>query len=482
MTKEELQIIYSKKIRPVKIFQKALAYLCVGLLLFFIVTAVPRCSGGNFLYNFELKVAKWPLNEIPQNVSRALSPSHNMSARGISPSAGSNTAQGDSWKSVPEQDAWSANNRASSATSAVPRQPSNRHVATQAPSSGTQANRLPRTITPAQDLFWKSMFERYAVKIKIDDPTKYYRIDFKIGGFPLNNRTPSYAELAFEVYNAERDYLFSFYADNYWHQSGYDDGYWHQWNYNESLKLKFPKKGEYYIVCGASGQYQAQIYQIMQNYSGGAVTAYLYEGVKPFSTFPLIFAMIIFSILILIFFTMKMGALPNYLVVGGYLNFNKYNYIVELPSQGDEKNLFQITGYIRTKNVANYRELILTRDGFSTYLEAEKEVESSGDSTKTYYYFYYYDDFPEDAFEQSPDVSTVSYKGKTFFSKSGPKSKTYEYHYANGLNESVKKVVNDFAASKGTEYVTFEYIDDPKEFDVSYGKEIKNLTVWKVAK
>ena len=490
MTKDELQIIYSKKIRPIRIVQKIFAYLSAATLLFFIVTAITRCSSGDFFFNFNLKVSPFPLNEIPANVAASIRSGNDSSVANFASANRSSAAASqasDSWASHTSSgtantqsasDSWGGSSRATS-----PPQPT---AAPQASASNRPASR-PRAAATSnpnspENIFWKKMFEKYALKIKIDDAAKYYRIDFRIGGFPRNNRTPSYAELAFEVYNSEKDYLFTFYADNYWHQSGYDDGYWHQWNYVEKLKVNFPKKGEYYIVCAASGQYRTQVYQIMQQYSYGSVKANVFAGVKPFSTGSFIFALISFIFITTILFAMKMGTLPQNLIVSGHLNFEKYNYIAELPSKTSEKNLFQITGYIRTKNKANYRELILTKDGMSTFLETERETEDEGDSKRIYYYFYYYDEFPDDLFEDVPSGNTASYKGKTFYSKSGLKEKTFEYHYANGLKESVKKSVKDFAASRETEYMSFEYTSDPKEFDVSYGYEIKDITVWKVAK
>jgi hypothetical protein len=71
---------------------------------------------------------------------------------------------------------------------------------------------------------WQADFEKYARKITIANADSVHRLDLILTALPKND--PPHVELSFEVYDSDKDYLFSFYADDYWHQDGYDDGYW----------------------------------------------------------------------------------------------------------------------------------------------------------------------------------------------------------------------------------------------------------------
>ncbi len=328
----------------------------------------------------------------------------------------------------------------------------------------------------------KTLFQKYAKKVTINNAKDMYRLMLRISRLPLNR--PRYVEIAFEVYNNERDYLFTFYADNFWHQSGYDDGYWHQWNYTERVDVKFPYNGEYYFVAAIGKNTNSRaMYDAVRRYANGELMVHLYKGVKPVSMGTFVFAFVIFTVITVILFKTSTGAMAKRKMSSPkiWINFEKNHYIVKLPDKISKKP-FYVSGYIVKTNKKGTAEYILTQNNVNTYLEVEQEIEYDDDSRKTSYYFYYYETLPEDEFDNVPEGKNyLNYKNHKFKeTRDSGKPKKYKIVYSNGLSEEIEKTVINFGTTDEKQYLSFEWIDNKDNFDVSYGYEIKGPKIWEV--
>lgn len=455
MEQEELKKIYDKKIKPKVILGTINALIALFLVFFFPVVGIYKCSQGKFKEKVILNVAPYPLNELPTGYSGSGTSGYRANESNDFNSQNDSSASG-SWNSP------STNSK------------SNSSIPDGAKSVNTNANRI-----------WTSMFNRYAVKINVKNVNDLHRIYFKIGGFPLNHRNPNYAEVAYEVYNKDKDYLFTFYADNYWHQSGYDDGYWHQWNYTEDFEIEFPKPGTYYLIAGVPpGRYHDTIYSIMQRYSNGQVSAIIWSGIKSVSVFPIVFSMIFFGITSVILLIFRKGQMNKYNLTAGKFDFENKNYIVKLPDTISD-GLFEVIGFIQTEGSYYSKiELIVSKDNQSSFLEVEREI----DDGKTTYYYYLYNKFPEQnqSFANFTSANSLLYEGHTYRLYNKLSKKKVKTTYNNGLTqESVKNIYNFSSNINYIEnWLCLEY-DTSKginEYEVSQGIKINDMNIWEVNK
>jgi hypothetical protein len=336
----------------------------------------------------------------------------------------------------------------------------------------------------ADKKIWQESFDKYARKITINNSETIYKFELVIRSLPLNR--PSHVELAFEIYNNDKDYLFTFYADDYWNQDGYDEGHWHEWNYKEELTLQFPKNGDFYILAGVpAGKDNSIFFETLLKYADGRVSASIFSGVKPLSPVPLVFGIILLLVASVLLFIFRTGDVANYKIVWGNLFFESKDYLVKIKGEKGS-GLYFVRGYI--KNIAmrgewsDTIELILLRDGSECYLEIEKEIESSGDSATTKYYYYLYDLVKGDIFKKLPRGATIEFQGKNFKLETEKGLREYNFVYHHGKKETLKRVDFDYGYHD-EEFLSFEYPEkDEDEFDVSYGKKIKKAMVWEVTK
>ncbi len=334
-----------------------------------------------------------------------------------------------------------------------------------------------------REQYRKAFFEKYAKKVTIKNSKDMYRLRLRVARLPLNR--PRYVEIAFEVYNNESEYLFTFYADNFWHQSGYDDGYWHQWNYIETVDVKFPYNGEYYFVAaiGKNRNFRA-MYQAVRQSSGGQISVSLYKGIKPISIGAFIFAFFVFLIFTIILFAIASGAKSKAGLIYPKTNidFEKNHYIAKFPPTISKKP-FYVSGYQKCKNKRNVVEYILTQDSVNYFLEIEQEIEFDEGSKKTFYYSYFYKMLPESDFQNVPEQSTILFDDKNFkdISKFTTPQK-YQIVYSNGLSEEIKKTVKDYGVQNEDYYISFEWMDSKDNFDASYGAAVKGFKIWEVKK
>ncbi len=324
---------------------------------------------------------------------------------------------------------------------------------------------------------WNAAFTKYAYKIKITNANKTHRFKFRIKNWPVDNSYYGYGEIAFEVYNKDKDYLFTFTGDNYWNQKGYDDGYWHEYNLADKVHVKFPSNGDYYIFAGVPpGSYRSKIYNRLAQYSDGKVYYQLMSGDEPVSFMGVLIAFAFFLIAGIVLFTIRTGEYNKNFVVSAYFKFKEKDYIVKLPDTVS-KELYTVAGYSKTKGVYNTIEVILNKDGVNTFLEVEREREEN----RTFFYCYHYDSFPENDFSKIPTDNYIQFLGKKFKRLKSTKVEVTHY-YNNGLNETVVKNIINYGTANEQEYISFEYTDNPSEFDVSYGKEVKPVRFWEVKK
>jgi hypothetical protein len=74
-----------------------------------------------------------------------------------------------------------------------------------------------------------------------------------------------------EVLDAKKDYLFSF-GKELWHEAGYDsDGAWQESDNSYSIKLTFPKPGQYYLNLKTDGSYNPDAVRVTISKKRGSV-------------------------------------------------------------------------------------------------------------------------------------------------------------------------------------------------------------------
>lgn len=311
---------------------------------------------------------------------------------------------------------------------------------------------------------WASLFSAYAQKIIVKQTDLIHEINFNIDPktpLPLNQGE---VDIAFEVYDKDKEYLFTFYA-NYWNEDGYDEGeYWHESTYSESVYTQFPYAGEFYIVAGIP-QRNTEMYQKIQEHSNGRVQVSFYSNSKPFPASSA-FGMILFIIIAVILIVLRKrlsGEPPVYPFNFIYANPDFKNYYYVAISKGE---YYLVNGIIKKEKKYNSFELILDKEGSASYLELEQETEDG----ETEYYAYHYNEFPEDDFPKIPHADSFLYRQITFKrSSNGEEPVKNTILYANGLSEEVMKteIVYESSASNPG-YICFEYGEDPEDFDVCY--------------
>ncbi|HCL56163.1 MAG TPA: hypothetical protein DHW82_04040 [Spirochaetia bacterium] len=335
---------------------------------------------------------------------------------------------------------------------------------------------------------WKKQFDTYAKKIQVNSDNLTYEMIFSIPGLPLDNLKDY--EIAFEIYDKDKEYLFTFYG-NYWNQdgieTGYDEGeyyeeYWHEEIYEDNVFVRFPYQGEFYITAGLPSGRNTD-YNAIKNISAGKVKIKLYSNSNPFPA-----STIVAFIFFIIFGIFAAGLLVDHGLSKNDLLFNKfdftrYTYLIELPFKKYRENYYHLAGFsVKQGQVGKQVELILEKDGQTTFFEMEKEVEVDDGETEINYYYYYYEDFPEEVFQTIPD-GQVTYKNQAL-RKDVSSSKEYKvqtFYHNNLKEERTKKEVN-FTNSNWSAYLSFEYTDDPSDFDVNYGYAAGMPKVWRIPK
>jgi hypothetical protein len=321
-------------------------------------------------------------------------------------------------------------------------------------------------------------FDYYAREIKVNSNELFYRLKFNIRSFPLTNLIEG--ELAFEVYSKDKDYLFTFYADDYWHQEGYDEGeYWHQQSLSDAMTVRFPYPGKFYIMASVpTGPKAKQLFDIFKKYTDGNARMDIYKNDKPYSGFSMVLGTLIFSVLGFILLKRRKGSMFKPLIFNG-LDFEQNQYLVKIDSAGEKlpDQLFYVTGYSRTKGQGDSIELILKKDNDTAYLELEREYDD-----ETYeYYTYFYDRFPEEEFETIPKWG-IEFQGRTFKLQNTRNNIEIKTVYENGLSETHIKNVVDMGTPDETEYLSFEFEKNPADFDVTYGKLVDGYQIWRIPK
>lgn len=325
---------------------------------------------------------------------------------------------------------------------------------------------------------WNEAFAQYAQKITVKNINQIHELNFDLApaqDLPINSGD---LDVAFEVYDKDKEYLFTFYA-NYWHEDGYDEGeYWHERSYRDSTYSIFPYAGDFYIVAGIPAGNPAMFEKV--NYaSGSKVKLHIFSNSKPFpvsSVMGFFFFVTLGIILINTrrFFTQEKRLQPYNFI---YFNpeFNLYHYIVKV-----EDKFYYLNGINRVEGNSNSVELVLDQDGTASFLELEREYEDG----ETEFYAHLYDFFPEDDFAKIPNSEELTYCEKNFKSPDlNAAAKKVTMTYSNGLSEEALKTEIYFeTAEDNPYYLAFEYADNPDDFDVAYGRPVYAMNVWRIKK
>lgn len=476
MQKEEIQQLYSKLNWPKK-FKKINGWLAICISVFFIFTGATRCTNGKRYKTGSLLIAPAPLNEI--NIKEILKKSKNENSYQNSQQQDEISNQQNS-----NDSGWGSENTSNTQKSQKNLKKQQNPEKKKEPVK-KQSTKLNKNISKnnKENEYFRKYLNRYAQKVSISDEKSIYRLQFSLKSLPV--KTGFYGELALEVYDEEQNYLFTFYADNYWNEKGYDDGYWHEWSLSDEITVRFPKKGNYYILAAVPlGSRNYYLYDLYSRYSSGRVWFSLFKGYKSLSAFPIVLGVIIFLItgFILLGSSSSLSAYAYY----ASLDVKNYHYLF-LKKDKDSGNsaLEDRLYYMKAFSKGASTEMVLEQEGKILYFEIELEEEiddEDGSRTSTFYY-YLYDEFPEEDFDTVPTQDHFRYKGIDFY-KVSEHSKKEKLHYTSGMQETFTNMEIVYGSKNEHHYLCFEYKDDPSDFDVSLGHAIhdSDFQIWRVKK
>lgn len=443
MDASQLKDLYNKHIRPRVIFAKINALIAFALAFFFLFFGISRCTSGVLDAKDTLTITQIPLNDLGDKAD-----GQNQSSSSVSSTVSESSISSSSEATV--------NNQA----------------------TGTKSEDALEKTPEAKR--WLMLFDKFARKITVSKAGDTYELQFFIRNYPMNQS----GELAFEIYDKDKEHLFTLESD-FWNEEGYDDeGRWHETNFSDSLYVEFPYAGDYYITAGVPktefGQENTAVFETFTSYSDGVVSFNLLKGSKPYPGVT-IFAFFLFIIFGIVILATSSNSINLYSIITGRIDFKTNTYIAQLPGKFPE-NLFHVTGFTKDpKNPYNWIELILTRNGVNTIVECEKETETDDDGTKTYYYFYQYEELPEETFEKIPNQQSLSFKSRTY-KREETEQKQLKTTYYNELTEEKTKFFVNYGTGAEDSYLSFEYAEDASDFDVSLGTKIKRIKVWGIKK
>ncbi len=334
----------------------------------------------------------------------------------------------------------------------------------------------------------KDIFDRYSKEVDVTDSSNYGYLSLNIKGFPLSNTLTG--GLGLEVYDKDKKYLFTFYTDHFWHQSGSDDGgYWQEKRLYDSMTLKFPYNGKYYFLAGVlPGPNQQKLFDAYTNFSDGKVVMKIEcpRNIYIPISYDDYFMPWVLAFFVIGFIVLRQTLKPDIKlkrVVDEKFDFQNYYYIAKSKKKGLSlgDSLYFVNGSSKKKGSASVGELLLEKDGVQYYLEVEREKEEG----IFYYYAYLYGDIDKNKFMKIPSEKSFKFNGKEFLLENrSKKRKTVHYSYHNGIKEDVLKYFVNFGTRNEQEYLSFEYTEDPTDFDQVYGKaiELYSLSIWRVKK
>jgi hypothetical protein len=328
-------------------------------------------------------------------------------------------------------------------------------------------------------------FEKYAFTLPVPRASLFYAIDISLFKLPLN--TKNYSGLVLELYSSDKKYIMSFYTKDFWNESGYTkyNEYWHEKVLTDRILVNFPEKGQYYFLVSVPKTKSRDAFyaDVLSAGNGkGEVEVRSYEYVRrPVSDSAALFVIGFLIFGFILYKTMTPG-INEKKIFNKDLDFENYDYIIRVftPATAFEEQIFFVKGVSQIKK-SGALEFILERDGNLRYLEVEKEYEEG----KTYYYCYLYRDLEEGKFSEIPKRFTIQFQGKEMRREDKKKKDlvvSYSTKYFNGLEEEGKFMEINYGTANEKYWLSFQYKDDPSEFDVSYGEDVPGFRIWKVKK
>lgn len=134
-----------------------------------------------------------------------------------------------------------------------------------------------RTAMPPQDAVgWRQETKKMAMIGPLIVP--HYQAVYEVSiASPLPVNSWSFVEG--EILDAQKEYLFSF-GKELWHETGYDsDGAWRESDNSYSMKVTFPKPGQYYLNLKTEGSHITDTVQVTISKKRGSTIPHIVFGI-----------------------------------------------------------------------------------------------------------------------------------------------------------------------------------------------------------